>query len=235
MAETETTPLLVDAGDSAVHIEHVPASAHFHRAIKRLTIAILVLLAVALLNLLIGFFLIAVWPFGWGVAFPQVQFLILLLIATFVSIINLNINVLVLLNLIVDIILSFYIVSLSFRLIMSYLFIDLCRIEKGYPRPPDLDRRVPPPGCLGWRLATWILLGIAFGLGLIIGLLHLVLVILRTIAVFRTKFWSLSAGEVTFQITFRVITGENSDSAVRRSADAPSTSPPEIQGPVAER
>jgi hypothetical protein len=52
---------------------------------------------------------------------------------------------------------------------MGYLFIDLCRIEKGYPRPPDLDRRIPPRGCPGWRLATWILLGIAFGLGLIIG------------------------------------------------------------------
>jgi hypothetical protein len=57
-----------------------------------------------------------------------------------------------------------------------------------------------------------------------------VLVILRTIAVFRTKFWSLSAGQVTFQVIFRVVTGENSDSAVRRGADASSTSPPRIQG-----
>ena len=77
MAETETTPLLVDAGDNVAHIEHVPASAHFHRAIKRLTIGILVLLAVALLSLLIGFFLVAVWPFRWAVGVPQVQFLIL--------------------------------------------------------------------------------------------------------------------------------------------------------------
>ena len=77
MAETETTPLLVNAGDNAAYIEHLPASAHFHPAIKRLTIAILVLSAVALLSLLIGFFLVAVWPFRWTVGVPQVLFLIL--------------------------------------------------------------------------------------------------------------------------------------------------------------
>jgi len=77
MAETETTPLLVDVGDDAAHIEYVPASAHFHRAIKRLTIAILVLSAITLLNLLLGFFLVAVWPFRWAVGPPEVLFLIL--------------------------------------------------------------------------------------------------------------------------------------------------------------
>jgi hypothetical protein len=63
-----------------------------------------------------------------------------------------------------------------------------------------------------------------------------VLVVLRTIALFRTEFWSLSAGQVTFQVTFKVITGENSDGAVRRGADVdgPPASPPGVQGPVAE-
>jgi hypothetical protein len=77
MAETENTPLLVDVGDGAAHIEYVPASAHFHRAIKRLTIAILVLSAISLLTLLIGFFIVAVWPFSWAVGVPEVLFLIL--------------------------------------------------------------------------------------------------------------------------------------------------------------
>jgi hypothetical protein len=59
--------------------------------------------------------------------------------------------------------------SSSHGLILSYLPIDLCRNEVGYPRPPDLDRKIPPPGCPVWRLAVWILSGFAFGLGIIIG------------------------------------------------------------------
>jgi hypothetical protein len=73
MAETKTTPLV----KNAAHDEHVPASAHFHRTVKRITVAILVVPVVALLGLLIGFFVIAVWPFRWVIGCPQVQFLIL--------------------------------------------------------------------------------------------------------------------------------------------------------------
>jgi len=90
MAETGTTPLLVNAGDDAAHIEHVQASAHFHRAIKRLTIAILILSAVSLLSLLIEFFLVAVWPFKWAVGVPQVQFLILVRNVTYGELVHIG-------------------------------------------------------------------------------------------------------------------------------------------------
>ena len=73
MAETETTPLV----ENTAHVEHVLASAHFPRTAKRLTVATHVVSVVALLTLLIGFFLVAVWPFRWVIGCPQVQFLIL--------------------------------------------------------------------------------------------------------------------------------------------------------------
>jgi hypothetical protein len=56
MAETETTPLV----ENTAHVEHVLASAHFPRTAKRLTVATHVVSVVALLTLLIGFFLVAV-------------------------------------------------------------------------------------------------------------------------------------------------------------------------------
>lgn len=76
MAETETTPLLVDVSDNASHIEHVPASAHLHRIIKTLTAVVLVVSVLALLSLITEFFIVAVWPFSWYIDYPQVLLLI---------------------------------------------------------------------------------------------------------------------------------------------------------------
>jgi hypothetical protein len=76
MAETETTPLV----EHTAHVEPVQevlASARFPRTVKKLTVATHVVPVVALLTLLIGFFLVAVWPFRWVLGCLQVQFLVL--------------------------------------------------------------------------------------------------------------------------------------------------------------
>ena len=76
MAETETTPLLAGVGDNAPHIEHVPASARFHRTIKSLTAVILVISVLALLSLITEFVIVAIWPFRWYIIQPEVLLLI---------------------------------------------------------------------------------------------------------------------------------------------------------------
>jgi hypothetical protein len=70
MAETETTPLV----EHTAHVEPVQevlASARFPRTVKKLTVATHVVPVVALLTLLIGFFLVAVWPFRWVLGWPS--------------------------------------------------------------------------------------------------------------------------------------------------------------------
>jgi hypothetical protein len=62
---SEATPLLVDEGDNAPDIEHVPASTQFRGIIKSLTVVILVVSVTAILILIANFIIITNGPFKW--------------------------------------------------------------------------------------------------------------------------------------------------------------------------
>jgi hypothetical protein len=87
-----------------------------------------------------------------------------------VSLVFSTINVLVvfpiLLNLIVDIVLTATVFPCVFILIDAIPNSTWCQIQYGYPRPGD---RLPHPKCEDWKSAVTILMGIAATYGGIVG------------------------------------------------------------------
>jgi len=226
MAEpTETSPLLAvennnaEASNSHNDITSFPEIASytaardfFPRPIRILTTSILILSAIALVLLLASDILVANAPFQsyyWSTRQDIEAAGAFVLIAFFAAIINLRVKLPILFNFIIDIFLIW-----NFVAWLPELF------DYAYPRKYwcEIDRYDPTkgtkPGCLPWVLAAKILIGIGGGLAALVALGHLVLLLLRCVAAWKSKFWrrpssiSFPTGELTFQFTIKLLKQE---------------------------
>ncbi|KAF8812030.1 hypothetical protein BYT27DRAFT_6430750 [Phlegmacium glaucopus] len=87
-----------------------------------------------------------------------------------------------------------------------------CRIQIGYPNPGE---NLPHPKCNDWKSAVTILMGIAASFGGIVGLIHVALLVLRSVAILRTKFWKrplasiFSTGQISLKISMNILSRES--------------------------
>ena len=130
-------------------------------------------------------------------AHSQLTFL-QLLISFVVSIINLRVNVPVILNVILDIILVFGILIWEAGLVGAFPGSNWCSVGFGYPQPalPHPEPVSPPSACNDSKLLVMILIGIASGLG---GLVGYVLSIFLSSFEYRDRDWISMVETVRFR------------------------------------
>ncbi|KDR77867.1 hypothetical protein GALMADRAFT_209383 [Galerina marginata CBS 339.88] len=126
------------------------------------------------------------------------------------SVINLLVNFPILLNVIVDVVLASGIISWVFRLVDAFPN-SWCRDP--FPRP-GIPYPEPDPKCQDWTLVVKILTGIAAGLGGILGLVYITLLVLRSVALIRSKFWkrpialNFPTGKISLEISLKLLRQE---------------------------
>ncbi|CZR53578.1 uncharacterized protein PAC_03458 [Phialocephala subalpina] len=215
---SETTPLL---GETAPAIENndqspvaptgteneapLPASAHFRRPRKILSIIILVAALITSILLIASHYMIYHGHFNyyfWD------------LVAA-IEALGFFWNFPVILNIVLDFFLPLCIIPWATNMYITWPNDDWC-IKHYY------DRKKPPvdmgPACHAMLLAVEILLGIAAGLAFIVGVSHLILLVLRSVALWRTKFWTrplplanFPTGQVTFEVSIKVLRQERGE------------------------
>jgi hypothetical protein len=223
----EATPLLADIDENTAHIddefEKTPASAHFKRLIRVLTIIAVVLSAVTVALLIANYIIFRHAPlryYNWDAKDATKKLGTFMFITLVLSVINVFVNLPILLNIIVDIILAAGIIPRVIRLIRS-MSTNWCK--RGYIRP-GIPAPEPHPKCEDWKLVVKILMGTAAGLGIIVFAIYLGLLILRSIALIRTKFWKRPAtwtfptGQLSFEVSIKLLKQETGN--VGQSAEA---------------
>jgi hypothetical protein len=231
----ESTPLLNDIDENTRHIdtrtdefeaqtnllaETTPASAHFKPFIRILIIITLVLSTLTVALLIANYIIVRHAPFGWYTWDAQEAsktLAIFLFVSLVFSVINILANFPILLNIIVDVVLAAGVIQWVVRLLIAFPDSNWCRIQYPYPRPgyPTPEPIPPHPKCEDWKLVVKILTGIAGGFGGIIGVIYVGLLVLRSIAIFRTKFWkrplawTFPTGKISLEISLKVLKQES--------------------------
>ncbi|KAL5327567.1 hypothetical protein ACEPPN_005267 [Leptodophora sp. 'Broadleaf-Isolate-01'] len=217
--DSENTPFLADHDhgdgvnghnddDYEASPAKTPANSHFKRPIKALTIVLVIFSALTVMLAIASFVMIQVAPFK-GYIYSAREVLKDLGICTFVA-------------LILSIVMIFIQLPIFFSLVIDIVFPILILIYSGnifgngwpdanwcyeYYREP----RIPNPKCLHMRDIVRILMGVTGGLGFVTGILFLVILLLRVIAISRTKFWKKGVGfgcptgQYTFSVTLGVM------------------------------
>ncbi|KDR77868.1 hypothetical protein GALMADRAFT_209384 [Galerina marginata CBS 339.88] len=195
----DSAPLLNDIGHSNDQFEEdTNISAKKAPDFKAFKITILILSAVALAILIADFIIIKHGPF---IRYSWVKLPILLHIT-------------------IDSVLVGGIVSQVFRLIDEFPVSDWCIPWGRMPNPPA------DPKCEHWKLVVKILTVIGAVFGAIIGISYIGLLVFRCVAIFRTRFWrtpltwSFPAGEISFQISMKVMP-QNVETAQSRKEENP--------------
>jgi len=223
----ETTPFLDDIGDNnhnnhnddaqrGVHGEWTPASAYFKRPIKGLNIITIVSSALTVTLLIANYIVIACAPFRyysgqWTQSITS-ELAIWIFMSFAFAVTNVLVNVPILINIIFDIVLPAIITPGVFRFLEALPNYNWCQISNDpWPNPQPN----PPPECESWKLVVTVLMGVAAGFGGIVCISYMVLLLLRSIAVIKTKFWKRSLswpfppGEITLQFSIKVLRQEN--------------------------
>ncbi|KAF8812029.1 hypothetical protein BYT27DRAFT_7183181 [Phlegmacium glaucopus] len=210
----ESSPLLDDSNgnidDNFEAQTNVPVGNHFKRLIQNLIIITLILSAITVPLLIANYFIIKFAPLGfytWGAQDSSKQLAIFMSVSLVFSIINVLVDFPILLNLIVDIVLTACIIPGVFRLLDMSPDSNWCRKPVGYPSP------YPHPKCKDWKSVVTILTGIAAAFGGIVGVIYEALLVLRSVAILRTKFWkrplTFSAGQMSFEISMKFLRRES--------------------------
>ncbi|KDR77869.1 hypothetical protein GALMADRAFT_224324 [Galerina marginata CBS 339.88] len=230
----ESAPLLEErheelAGQFNAPSQSTPTPVYF-RILKIITVG---LSAVTLGLLLVNHIIVRYAPFTgyyWNTLEASVALGQLALVSLIFSIINPLVNFPTLLNLIIDIVLAHAIFSSVNRLLNAFPT-EWCRDR--YPNPyPE-----PNPKCKDWELAMKVLIAVAAGLGAILGLVYISLLVLRAVAVFRSKFWkrpialNFPTGQISLEISLKFLRQEGgaTENTMGRSTEA--SSPPS-HGPL---
>ncbi|KAF2490096.1 hypothetical protein BU16DRAFT_531430 [Lophium mytilinum] len=113
-----------------------------------------------------------------------------------------------LLNLIADLVLAFYLIAVSANGIADGLQGDC--YKSWYPPPkigdPGHEQPLPvEPGCYRYAYRVTVLQEVVMSLGLVLGVTSLVLAVLRLVLAYRSKFWRrMSIPTGTFSVEFSV-------------------------------
>ncbi|KDR69011.1 hypothetical protein GALMADRAFT_145755 [Galerina marginata CBS 339.88] len=175
---------------------------------KKLIIISLVLSTLTVAILIANYIIINHAPFirtRWGTQQSSRALAIIAFVVVIVSAFNVLVKIPNLLNVIFDIVLAVCLIEWTFGLIASFPSGDWCTPWGSGPN------QQPDPKCEDWKLTVIILTGIAAGLGGILGIIQISLLVLRSAAIFRTKFWKIPAawsiptGQVSFQISLKVV------------------------------
>ncbi|KAG4438623.1 hypothetical protein IFR05_005906 [Cadophora sp. M221] len=216
---SENTPFLADndhndevnrqdGDDYEASPAKTPANSHFKRSIKALTIVLVIFSALTVMLAIASFVMIQVSSFK-GYIYGAREVLKDLGICAFVA-------------LILSIVMTFIQLPIFFSLVIDIVFPILILVYSGnifgngwpdanwcyeYYREP----RTQDPKCLHMRDIVRILMGVTGGLGFVTGTLFLVILLLRVIAISRTKFWKRGVGfgcptgQYTFSVTLGVM------------------------------
>jgi len=243
----ESTPLLNDIDENTRHIdtrtdefeaqtnllaETTPASAHFKPFIRILIIITLVLSTLTVALLIANYIIVRHAPFGWYTWDAQEAsktLAIFLFVSLVFSVINILANFPILLNVIVDVVLAPGIITWVFNLIDGFPDSNWCSPGRPRPgRPVPMPAPQPHPKCADWKLVVQILMGIAAGLAGIVGVIYLGLLVFRSIAIFRTKFWkrpvawTFPTGQLSVEVSIKLLKQQSEN--VGQSAEASSSS-----------
>ncbi|KDR77866.1 hypothetical protein GALMADRAFT_138035 [Galerina marginata CBS 339.88] len=179
---------------------------------KKLIIISLVLSTLTVAILIANYIIINQSPFihtRWGTQQSSRALAIIAFVVVIVSAFNVLVKIPNLLNVILDIVVAVCLIEWTFGLIASFPSGDWCTPWGSGPN------QQPDPKCEDWKLTVIIILtGIAAGLGAILGIIQISLLVLRSAAIFRTKFWKIPAawsiptGKISFQISLKVVEEE---------------------------
>ncbi|KAH7379831.1 hypothetical protein BKA64DRAFT_686446 [Cadophora sp. MPI-SDFR-AT-0126] len=202
----ETNGFLDEVGEAP--LTKASANSHFRRTIKALTIVLAVFSTLVVMVAIASFVVIQVASFN-GYTYNARDGLKDLGICTFISliisIVMIFIQLPVFCSLIIDIIFPILILVFSGN-IFGYGWPDRNWCYEYYREPMKTD-----PHCVHMRGIVRILMGVTGGLGFVTGILLLVILLLRVIAISRTKFWkkspglTLPTGQYTFSVTLGVM------------------------------
>ncbi|KDR78793.1 hypothetical protein GALMADRAFT_244346 [Galerina marginata CBS 339.88] len=231
----ESTPLLDDTDEVGPRIvndneaqanfpaEQTHAPAYF----KILIVINLIVSAITLALVIANYIVIKPASFGyfykaWNARESSKTLGIWIFVSLIFSVINVLVNFPILLNVIVDVVLSAGIIASVFGLVNVFPDSSWCRkYDPGNPRPGPFP--VDPKCAHEILVVVKILTGTAVGFGAIVGLVYLVLLILRSIAIIRTNFWkkplalTFPTGQLTLEISLKLLRQE---SATTQSAEA---------------
>ncbi|KAF8812027.1 hypothetical protein BYT27DRAFT_7160291 [Phlegmacium glaucopus] len=213
----ESSPLLDDSNgnldDNFEAQTNVPVGNRFKRLIQNLIIINLILSAITVPSLIANYLIIKFAPFGfytWGAQNSSKQLAMFMSVSLVFSIINVLVDFPILLNLIVDIVLTASVFPRVFSLLDTLPNSAWCQIQIGYPNPGE---NLPHPKCKDWKSVVTILMGIAAAFGGIVGVIYVALLVLRSVAILRTKFWkrplTFSAGQTSFEISMSSLRQES--------------------------
>ncbi|KDR69470.1 hypothetical protein GALMADRAFT_145508 [Galerina marginata CBS 339.88] len=233
----ESAPLLEERHEELEGQTNAPSERTPPRPVyfKILTIITVGLSAVTLGLLIANHIIIRNAPFTgfyWSTLDANVGLEQFVLVSLIFSIINLLVNFPIPLNMIVDIVLAPAMISWAVRLIIAFPN-GWCRELNRYPGPgmpypyPETD-----PKCKDWELVAKILTGVVAGLGGILGLVYIILLILRGVALFRSKFWkkpiglNFPSGQISLEISLKFLRQEGgaTENTVGQTAEASSSS-----------
>lgn len=221
--DTESTPFLTDNDhdqdttpvkdpEDDVMKATLPVNAHFKRPIKILTSCVSFLSGITTMILIAAFVIIQVGPFR-GYTYAAQYVVQALGITAFVSLILSTLMIFLQLPIII---------SFTINLILAILILIYAGniFGGGWPRSDwCYDYYGNPYGiaqCIHLQVAVMALMGVSSGLGFLVGLFYLVLLLLRIIAVSRSRSWERTSifsfvkrtsifpeGEYTLQFTLK--------------------------------
>ncbi|KAK0113477.1 hypothetical protein ONS95_013734 [Cadophora gregata] len=215
--DSENTPFLSDndhddetnkfhGEEEDVLMTKTSANSRFKRSIKALTIVLVIFSSLVVMTAIATFAVIQVASFT-GYTYNARYVLKDLGICTFISLIlsmvMIFIELPVFFSLVIDIVFPILILIYSGN-IFGYGWPDRNWCYEYYREPMKTD-----PHCLRMRGTVRILMGVTGGLSFVTGIFLLVILLLRVIAVSRTKFWKKNPGFTcpTGQYTFSVTLG----------------------------
>ncbi|KAF8804236.1 hypothetical protein BYT27DRAFT_7107867 [Phlegmacium glaucopus] len=226
---TESAPLLSDI-DPRIDINefdartNVPAqktqaSSYFKRPIQILIIFTLIFSALPVVLLITNHFILKHAPLGyntWSAKEATKELGKVMFVSLIFSIINALVNFPILLNMILDVVLTAYIIPGVVHILQALPNSSWCAIMRQYPWPgnPNPQPIYPHPKCDIWKLVVTILIGISAGSGIIVSVIYLTLLLLRSIAVFRSKLWkrpltwTIPSGQLSLEIKLNFLKQE---------------------------
>ncbi|KAF8902879.1 hypothetical protein CPB84DRAFT_1846007 [Gymnopilus junonius] len=127
----------------------------------------------------------------------------------------------ILLNMIVDVVLTTFTIVNVVRFIGSFPESSWCRSWIQYPSRKPISSH---PKCGHWKTVSTVLMGIIAAFSILLATVFVIRLLLRSIALYRTKFWkrglymTLPTGEITFQISLKMLKKEGAKSSTESEA-----------------
>jgi len=227
---TESAPLLDTIDDSTPHVveaqtngysKRTPASAYFRPVIKILATVTFVLSVLTIALLIDTYVIVKNAPLGyysnrWQTEQSTKSLAKSMSIPLVVSGISALLNFPILLNVVVEILVLALIIPRVVDLFGGLPKSDWCRPPTGWP-----GERPVPANCLQWKLVITILMGFIAGFTLVVCIIYAIQLLLRAIAIFKTKLWKTPLSrvlprEITINFSMRVLRQEEESDSVSR-------------------